>query len=221
MTVFENKKILLIDLHSFGSIKYYLTLIQYHKLRFELYEHFHKGSYSTRYYLAGPQGKMLLTIPVIHGARDRTPLRDIRIAYRDRWQMIHWRTLTSAYRRSPWFEFYEPELRGLYERPYEYLMDWNRDAFGLLSKWLGVSWDISFTDGYLPRYPEESMVDARPLVMPRAGREAMAQMPPLRYHQVFQDRTGFIPDLSLLDLLFAEGKRTLSRLEDPEGGNGE
>lgn len=212
MTVDMNNRLLLVDYHSFGSINYYSTLIKYDRLKIELYEHFRKGSYASRYCLAGPNGKILLSIPVVHGHRDRTPLASLRIANRDRWQTLHWRTLTSAYRRSPWFEFYEEELRPLYTGGFEYLLDWNRAAFGIVTKWLNLSWDISATSEYQKHYPEADVDDKRYLVMPGKGK-VKEEYAPLVYRQVFEDRTGFIPGLSILDLLFCEGKRARSLLE--------
>lgn len=211
MAVSKNYKSLLIDLHCFGSINYYSTLIEYNKLIFEIYEYFRKGSALARYSLAGPNGRVLLSIPVLHEHRDRTPASGLRIQNRDRWQQVHWRTLTSAYRRSPWFEYYEDELRFLYTERFELLTDWNRAAFDLVTKWLNVSWEISLTESYREHYPEADVDDRRYLVMPRAEAAAFPGEP-LRYPQVFEDRTGFIPGLSVLDLLFSEGKGARSVL---------
>lgn len=208
----EKQKILLVGLHSFGSINYYRTLILYDKLEFEIYEHFRKGSSLARYQVAGAGGRLLLTVPVLHEARGHTPFSGLRICNRDRWQLVHWRTLISAYGRSPWFAHYETELRRLYTEPFERLMDWNRAAFDLMTKWLNVSWTISETRSYLPQYPDSEVDDMRELQMP--AREAnLFDGDVLRYPQVFEDRTGFIPGLSVLDLLFSEGNRSLSLLK--------
>jgi hypothetical protein len=209
----EKFRTLLIGLHSFGSINYYRTLIQYDKLEFEIYEHFRKGSSLARYQVAGAGGRLLLAIPLVHEARGRTPFSGLRISNRDRWQLVHWRTLTSAYGRSPWFAHYETELRRLYTEPFERLGDWNRAAFDLVTKWLNVSWEISVTRRYLARYPDAEVDDMRELQMP--AREAeLFDADVLRYPQVFEDRTGFIPGLSILDLLFSEGSRSLDLLKD-------
>jgi hypothetical protein len=133
--------------------------------------------------------------------------RDLRICNRDRWQLLHWRTLTSAYRRSPWFEFYEDSLKPLYEKKFEYLADWSLSAFELVNGWLGLSWDISFTDEYVKEYPERDIADMRGRILPR---DDAGDFP--SYRQVFQDRTGFIPGLSILDLIFCEGRKAVTFL---------
>lgn len=219
MADYKFNKSLIVDLHCFGSIDYYFTLIEYNKLRFELYEHFKKGSYYNRYRLAGPNGKILLTVPLLHTHRERMAFRDLKICNRDRWQVLHWRTLTSAYRRSPWFEFYEESLHTMYERKYEYLLDWNQDAYAKVAEWLGLSQEISYTGSYQKKYLDEDLLDARDLVLP--GNEATHDRAfRTEYRQVFADRTGFVPGLSILDLIFCEGKRTLPILKSGDGEAG-
>jgi hypothetical protein len=146
---------------------------------------------------------MLLSVPLLHGRRGRTPLRDLKICNRDNWQELHWRTLVSAYRRSAWFEYYEDALRGMYEKKFAYLMDWNLEAFQLVNRWLGTGWDISFTTGY-QREPDRGIRDLRNRFGPARMETDYGDRPP--YTQVFGDRTGFLPGLSILDLVFSEGK---------------
>lgn len=199
-----NKKILITDLQCIGSVYYYSCLVKYDTLKIEQYEHYAKGTYTNRYYLAGPHGRILLSVPLLHSGRERTAFKDLKICNRDRWQALHWKTLTSAYRRSPWFEFYEEMLYPLYGRKFEYLMDWNLQAFNLVNSWLSLSWEISFTDEYEKSYPE-TFEDARNRFLPQNTLDSNGNS--LRYHQVFEDRTGFIPGLSMLDLIFCEGRQ--------------
>ena len=206
MSGLKNNKIILIDYQSFPNINYYKLLVKYKELKFEQYEHCQKGSYSNRYYVAGPQGMILLSVPLSHAGKEKIPLRDLRICNRDKWQVIHWRTLTSAYHRSPWFEFYEEELRTLYENKFEYLIDWNMQAFDLVNKWLGLSWKISRTEEYIKSCNDPGMVDARNRITPKNTLDHENFDFP-HYRQVFEDRTGFLPGLSILDLLFCEGKK--------------
>jgi hypothetical protein len=209
MAAHLSEESLLIDLQCFPSVNWYGASIKYNKLKFELYEHFFKGSCLNRYYVAGPAGRMLLTVPLLHERRERTPFRELKICNRDSWQTLHWRTLVSAYRRSAWFEYYEEELRVMYEKKFEYLMDWNLEAFHRVNRWLGVSWEISFT-GHYQREADPGTRDLRN----RFGRRQMEAdaggRPP--YPQVFADRTGFLPGLSILDLVFTEGKGAVAWL---------
>ncbi|TAM97301.1 MAG: hypothetical protein EPN39_11615 [Chitinophagaceae bacterium] len=211
MTVFDNTKILLVDLQCIPCIDYYKLLVPYQHLRFEQYEHLRKGSYSNRYYVAGANGRILLSVPLLHARKEKMPLKDLKICNRDRWQLLHWRTLTSAYRRSPWFEFYEEELRSLYDKKFEYLKDWNLEAFTMINKWLNLSWKISWTEEYFRTYPDAEAKDFRNSIVPRLvidNPSAGFQ----EYHQVFEYRTGFLPGLSILDLIFCEGKRSVELL---------
>lgn len=213
MAVSENNEDLLIDLQCFPSINYYSYLIKYNKLIFEQYEHYSRRSYRNRYYVAGPNGRILLSVPLQHSRRERMAGKDLKICNRDRWQALHWKTLISAYRRSPWFEFYEEMLHPVYEKKFEYLLDWNLQAFELVNGWLDLSWEISFTKEYEKTYPpERGLTDARNRFLPQNTLD-VPEKDLHRYHQVFEDRIGFIPGLSILDLIFCEGKQAKAFLD--------
>ena len=213
----KNKICLLTDLQCFANIDYYSTLESYDVLQFEQYEHYQKRTYANRYYIAGPNGRLLLTVPLLHNRRERTAVRDLRICNRDRWQALHWKTLLSAYRRSPWFEFYESELSVMYNKKYEYIWDWNWAAFEMVRGWLGKSWAVSLTASYEKTPDGSQVVDARHRIVPPAA-EAPLSENGRRYPQVFADRNGFIPGLSILDLLFCEGKHAGRFLAVAGGG---
>lgn len=215
MTGLKINKILLTDYHSFPSVIYYKLLDRYKELKFEQYEHFRKGSYSNRYYIGGANGRILLSVPLFHSGREKVPLKDLRISNRDKWQLIHWRTLTSAYRRSPWFEYFEELLHPMYEKKFEYLTDWDLEGFELINGLLGFSWKISHTEEYIKEYPADRFEDARNKIMPKNLLENKKEVSP-SYHQVFEDRTGFIPGLSVLDLLFCEGKNARELIRNQE-----
>ncbi len=205
MSSYRKDKILLTDLQSFASITYYLTLYRYDTLIFEQYEHFVKGSCTNRYYIAAPNGRLLLSIPLIRSRRGRTAVKDLKICDRDNWQIRHWRTLSSAYKRAPWFEFYEDELKVMYFNKYEYLFDWNLKAFELISRWLNISWNVAFTDRYEKFVKDMELMDARHVLSP-PRKQAREEEVSFYYPQVFEDRNGFLPGLSILDLIFCEGK---------------
>lgn len=197
-------KSLLTDLQCFANINYYINLEKYHELTFEQYEHFQKRSYSNRYYIAGANGRLLLSIPLLHSRRERTAIKDLKICNRDRWQALHWKTLISAYRRSPWFEFYEQELSVMYNKKYKFILDWNLDTFNLVGLWLGKNWTVNMTSSYEIPTTIPDVADERHRFVP-PKKEGTGEGYHLYYPQVFEDRNGFIPDLSILDLLFCEG----------------
>lgn len=201
----ENNKSLLTDLQLFASIDYYISLNKYHKLVFEQYEHYQKGTYTNRFYIAGPNGSLLLSVPLLHARGRKRLIKDLEICNRDRWQALHWKTLISAYRRSPWFDFYEADLYVMYSKKYKYLLDWNLDAFDLVSQWLGKKWTVSLTATYERPGNATSVVDERHRFQPQQKVKRPAGSS-LYYPQVFEERNGFVAGLSILDLLFCEGK---------------
>lgn len=209
MTEPYDNKTLLVESQYFPPISFYKTLIEVNILKIEKYEHYQKVSFRNRCYVAGPNGIILLSVPLSKGKNQRTIMKDVRISHEENWQALHWKTLTSAYRRSPWFEYFEDELEGLYEKKFDYLLDWNMACLEWANKVLGLSPEISFTSSFEKNYdPGAGILDKRDQLQP-------GQVPenaPV-YAQVFGERTGFSPNLSILDLLFCEGKRGLELLK--------
>lgn len=158
-------------------------------------EHFGKMSFRNRYRIAGSNNSILLTVPLVAGRNQRTPMKDVRIHNAENWQIQHWRTLVSVYKRSPYFEHYEDTLRPLYEAEFTHLVDFNLCALQWVSKQLRIKWTIQETEEYIKDYGPD-ITDLR-------DKNIAATLP--QYYQLFADRIGFVPDLSILDLLFMEG----------------
>ena len=203
-------KTLLIESQYFPNLNFYKTLISHDILLIERYEHYQKLSFRNRCYIAGPNGSILLSVPLARGKNQRSIMKDVRISNEESWQAQHWKTLVSAYRRSPWFEYYEDDLSRLFERPVQFLLDWNLACYEWVSGVIGLATPIAFTDEYVKEYTSPGITDARDQLRP-ASENARTDMP--AYTQVFQDRGGFLPNLSILDLIFCEGKRSLAILE--------
>ncbi|WP_295117283.1 WbqC family protein [uncultured Chitinophaga sp.] len=201
---------LLIDSQYFPNIEYYKTLINANVLRIERYEHYQKVSFRNRCYIAGPNGRILLSVPLVKGKNQRTVMKDVRISDTENWQALHWKTLVSAYRRSPWFEYYEDDLQGLYEKKFEYLLDWNMACFDWLNSKIGFKKTAILTDRYEDTSDLDGTIDARDRFAPPGDQDERLGI--TGYTQVFQERVGFIRNLSILDLLFCEGKRSIELL---------
>jgi hypothetical protein len=165
-------------------------------------------SFRNRTLLVGSNGTITLSVPIEQGRNQKKPMRDIRISNRDKWQMQHWKSMVSGYNRSPWFDFYSDELARLYERPFTFLLDWNLACFGWSIQKLELGLESSLSNGYHKNYPPEEYIDWRGKVLPKNYQDFR----PIRYRQVFEERTGFLPNLSILDLLFCEGKNALNLL---------
>lgn len=172
-------------------------------------EHFQKMSFRNRYLIAGPDGVLTLSVPVAEGRQQRRAMGSVRTDMRDKWQLRHWRTLQSAYNRSPYFEFYADRLEPLFTRPYELLVDFNRDSIGIVAGILGLSWESDRVSSFLKAAPD-GVDDIRPDFLCKDYAERIPST--IGYYQVFADRTGFLPNLSILDLLFNEGPATSSFL---------
>lgn len=209
MTEQSKNKTLLVESQYFPPISFYKTLIEADILKIERYEHYQKVSYRNRCYIAGPNGVILLSVPLTKGKNQRTIMKDVRISHEEKWQALHWKTLTSAYRRSPWFEYFEDGLASLYERKFDFLLDWNMACLEWAETVLGLEKPVSYTESFRKSYdPAEGILDLRDALAP--GKSA-GELP--EYTQVFGERTGFVPGLSILDLIFCEGKRALELLK--------
>jgi hypothetical protein len=195
----------------FPSSIFYIALNGKSHIIFDQYEAYSKMSFRNRTLLAGANGRIILSIPLEQGRNQKKPVKDIKISNRYKWQLQHWKTIVSCYNRSPWFEFYSDELGRLYERHHTFLLDWNFSCFDWSVQKLELKLDFSLTNSYQKNYPPEEYIDWRGRVLPKNYQEFR----PVRYRQVFEDRTGFLPNLSILDLLFCEG-RNASKLLDSE-----
>lgn len=203
------------DLQYISSIIWYKISINFSNLEFEQYEQWQKTSFRNRCHILGANGIITLSVPISGGRNVKALTKEIRIDNRQNWQSIHWRSIVSAYNRSPWFEYYRPELEMKFSKPYAFLWDWNLEWFYWVSSKMGWNPKISFSSHYSGADEIENIHDIRGRITPKYIQNLRWEGP--EYSQVFQDRMGFIPNLSIIDLLFAEGKNTLNFLkQDPQ-----
>ncbi len=171
----------------------------------EACEHYQKGSYRNRCYIAGSNGIQRLSVPLQKGKNHQMPIRDVRIAYDMPWQRLQWRTIQTTYGRAPFFAFFADEVALFFGRKYTFLFDLNLEVLDFLLKKMRWPGEVRLTEHYHPLGEEpiakEGVWDARGRIAP----EMPAPVPLARYPQVFEDRLGFLPDLSALDLLFCRG----------------
>ena len=173
-------------------------------------------SFRARCQIAGAEGVIDLSIPLVKGRDQKSLIKDVKIADTLPWQAQHWKTIVSCYNRSPWFEFYRDGLEALFRRPVTFLLDWNLMGLEWSFGALGMTPGIGLTDRFLETYPPGEAVDMRGALQPKT-REIWGAATP-EYHQVFEERTGFIPGLSILDLLFCEGKNAIKYIRSSTGG---
>ncbi len=167
---------------------------------FDVHEHYIKQTYRNRYVIAGANGLQTLSVPV-EKYEPHTPTGAIKISYREDWQRNHWRSIVSAYKRSPFFEFYEDAFRPFFEmNRYVYLHEFNRATTQTICRTLKLEMPAEAETYTLPHTN-----DLRELISPRVAIDKDTSFRPQRYTQVFEERHGFLPNLSVLDLLFCEG----------------
>jgi hypothetical protein len=200
-----NDEPILLTLGYFPPIPWFKALWQASEAHLEQHEHYQKGSFRNRCQIATANGLQTLTVPLRKGKNQQQPIREVHIAYDEPWQIQHWRAIVTAYGSSPFFEHYahlfEPFFKG---KRHELLWDWNYDLLQVCLKILRANTPISLSDAYeaLP----VGFLDYRNTFHPNARLQYEVGHNPIKYPQVFEDRLGFLPNLSILDLIFCAGR---------------
>lgn len=182
------------------------------QVKIECFENYQKQSYRNRCYIYGANGMQCLTIPVKKNHGEKTVITDVMIDYTCNWQKIHMKSMESAYRLSPFFEYYADELLEIYRKKVPSLFEWNLQLLEILLGLLNIKTKPEITANWEPLTVETG--DYRQTIHPKKRLNKSDNLfNPLPYQQVFQDRFGFIPNLSVVDLLFNEGAESLNLLE--------
>ncbi|WP_040559455.1 WbqC family protein [Kordia algicida OT-1] len=192
----------------FPSIAHYVMFAKTEHLVYEMEDNFQKQTYRNRTYIYGANGKLMFNVPVRHNKQQKhQKYKEIQIANETAWQRLHWKSLESAYRTSPYFEYYEDELRPLFEKRYTHLIDLNFDTIEIVNECLQLEIETSKTSEYHSIIT--GMQDFRKLAVVKKEPDYGFD----KYTQVFENKHGFISNLSILDLLFNEGTNALAYLE--------
>ena len=199
-------KKLLIELPYLGNLAFYRLLTNFDEILIESQEFFEKSSFRNRCEIAGPNGKLVLSIPIIGGKDKKQYYKETKICYDHTWLKDHWNSFCSSYRRSPYFEYYEDRFEAIYDKEYANLYELNLELFKLTLNLLKLDLKFSLTETYQKEY--EGYEDYRSFFLPKKK-----QSSPVKYMQVFEDRTGFIDNLSIVDLLFNEGPNAINVLK--------
>ena len=188
-------------------VEYFAKLNIYRaNILIEKEEHFPKQTYRNRANVYTPDGVLGLTVPVIKGSKNHTKIKDVKISYDFRWQRQHWMSLQACYRSSAYFEYYEDDLAPFYEKKFDYLFDYNEQLLQFILKAIKMPANINYTQVYEADYL--SLEDYRNTITPK--KEATFEQKP--YFQVFDERKGFLKNLSIVDLLFNQGPQTINYL---------
>ena len=200
----------------FGPVQWYQKLNRFDGVLMEQHEHFLKQTYRNRCVIATTQGVQALTVPVEAPvgeglALSKTEIKDVRISNHGKWRTEHWNALQSAYGESPFFEFYEDDIRPFFENRWEFLLDFNMAITEKMCELLDIHPHIELTSSYqnsLPIGEGWGETDFRTIIHPKHPQED-SDFSPKPYYQVYKERFGFLPNLSILDLLFNMGNEAV------------
>ena len=184
------------------NINYLSQALQHDVVVLEKHEHFVKQTYRNRCDIVTANGKLSLSIPLIKQA-DKELISDKKISYAEDWQKQHWRTIVSAYKNSPYFEFFEDEFKPFYENQFEFLLDYNTQLLQTVLNILRIKKQIEFTQNF--ELNTTNAIDFRKL---SDIEKIDVEVKP--YYQLFADKLGFTPNVSCLDALFNVGLDTIN-----------
>ena len=191
----------------FPSISHYIAMVKAESVTFEMEDNFQKQTNRNRMYIYSPNGIQLLNVPVKHSKEKHQKFKDVRIENDFAWQKNHFKSLEAAYRTSPFFEYFEDDFRPLFEKKQEFILDLNLQIFELINSSLGIKIEAQKTTEFF--FFCLNYDDFRSLVN---GKKDVTQIED--YTQVFNDKHGFINNLSILDLLFNEGRYAVDYLKN-------
>lgn len=200
----------------FGPIDQFAVMAKADAIVFENEDNYQKQTYRNRQYIYGANGKLLLNIPIKHlstakqgnNAGKHQKYKDVKVENNFHWQRDHWRSIQTAYRTSPFFEYYEDDFAPIYERPVQFLLDFNYRCTELVFSCVSLAIHYTKTTEFIAA--SQTMIDQRGLIVSK--RKNIGNEIP--YLQVFEEKYGFLPNLSILDLLFNEGPQTLHYLKN-------
>ena len=195
---------ILIHPNYFPNIHQFRQIIKANSILFEVSDNYQKQTFRNRTYIYGANGKLGLFIPVIHSHKNRELFKDVKISYESNWMDLHLKSLQSAYRSSPYFEYFEDDFIKLYAEKEKFLVDFNIKCIKLISNLLDLDLDYKISSEYVEK--TNDIIDLRDLS--NARKQKTIETP--KYIQVFESKHGYLNNLSILDLTFSEGPNSVS-----------
>ena len=195
------------------NLHYFFYVLNASIINIEQFDNYSKQSYRNRTQILSANGILNLSIPIKKNKSEKV-LNSIEISYKEDWQKNHWRAITSAYKNSPYFDFFEEDLKVFYSNKYNLLIDYNTDQLKFIIKVLKQKKNIQLTKQYESN--PESVIDLRTIIHPKQSYlsdKLLANKLDQSYYQTFENKISFTPNLSILDLLFNKGLHTIDYLK--------
>lgn len=187
----------------FGPVQWYQKLYRSDEVQIEQWESFQKQTYRNRCLIAAPNGIQALTVPVEHNSQ---LIKDIRVSDHGNWRHLHWNALVTAYSESPFFEYYQDDIRPFYEQRWDYLLEFNEAIRAKMCELIDIQPNVSYSLEF--RTLNSQLRDFRETIRPKHPAPD-PDFTPRPYYQVWQQKHGFLPNLSILDLLFNMGPESI------------
>lgn len=197
----------------FAPIQYYCKLIQYSEVLIEQWENYAKQSYRNRCNIYGANGILSLSIPVSKATNKKILTKEVKISYDTNWQKLHWKGIESAYKSSPFYEYYIDDISRFFSKKWIYLLDLNMEIQNEICNLLEVEVPLKLSSDFMPK-GDPQYDDFRDIIHPKASKAVVdPSFSPKEYTQVFSEKDGFIQNLSILDLIFNLGPDSLNYIE--------
>ncbi len=199
----------------FAPIQWWQKLYRYDEVKIEAYDSFLKQTYRNRCVISSTNGTQQLTIPVEKKLADEKRdskflMKDVRISEHGNWRHIHWNAIKSSYGESPFFMFYADDIQPFFEKKWTFLYDFNLEICSKICELLGIQPNFKPTKEFIPLEDNrlKGVADFREVIHPKHPKEDKDFISK-RYYQVYETKYGFIPNLSILDLLFNMGNESV------------
>ena len=204
-----NKTKLLISTAYLPPVEYFYYLNKFNHIIIEQHETWPKQTYRNRTVIVTDKGKQSLTVPVVKTNGNRTKTHEIKIHYEEKWHLKHWRAIESAYSNAPFFLYYADEIKEVLLTPYDTILELNHQLLKTLCELIEMDCAMHLSDEFV-KNPESNILDLRYRISPKLP-STLHHFP--EYIQVFSEKQPFIPNASILDLLFCLGPESKEYLE--------
>ncbi|MDG5800346.1 WbqC family protein [Marinilabiliaceae bacterium ANBcel2] len=208
----SSKKTKLVTTALFPPIQYYAHIAFEEKILIEVNCNYERRTYRNRYLINSPNGILPLSVPVVKYSGKKVKTKDVEISYNTPWNEIHWKSITAAYNSSPYFQYYKDDLLPLFTKRWKLLAELNSEALKIVNEAIDSDTVAHHTKEFIPG--KNSFCDMRSLIYPKKSVAKKISFTPQPYRQLFKGAENFIPNLSILDLLFNKGPESLLILRD-------